>query len=77
MNNEVNKDLTRIFCELYAERVAIMEIDGHDNNAEYNAYADTVQSLSRKMPECTKFFASMELRKAAEQYLRTPDFQII
>ena len=68
-----NNDLTRIFCELYAERVAIMEIDGENKNAERDAYADTVQALSTKMPECTKFFASVELRKAAEQYLRAPD----
>lgn len=38
-------DLTRIFCELYAERVAIMNIDGGNENAEQDAYADTVQSL--------------------------------
>ena len=73
MNNEVNKDLTRIFYELYAERVAIMEIDGENKNAERDAYADIVQALSTKMPECAEFFSSVELRKAAEQYLRAPD----
>ena len=75
--HNLDKDLTRIFIEHYAERVAIMEIDGENKNAERDAYADTIQVLSAKMPEYAEFFASVELRKAAEQYLRAPDFQII
>ena len=71
-----DKDLTRIFLELYAERVAIMEIDGNDENAEENAYADTVRALSLKMPKNTELFSRMELREAAKQYLRSPAQQM-
>lgn len=66
-------DLTRIFCERYAERVAIMENDGGNKNAEQDAINDIIQSLSRQMPQYTKFFTSVELRETAKQYLRTPD----
>lgn len=69
MNNGENKDLTRIFLELYAERVAIMQYDGEDDNAEKNAYEDIVRTLQRKMPECIEQFPSLEQCKASEQYI--------
>ena len=66
MNNEVNKDLTRIFYELYAERVAIMEIDGYDNNAEKNAYSDTVRAIQEITGCDIKQLPSLELCKTSK-----------
>lgn len=43
--HSLDNDLTRIFIERYAERVAIMEIDGGVKNAEQAAYDDVVKTL--------------------------------
>lgn len=68
MHNQ-NNDLTRIFCELYAERVAIMEIDGGVKNAEQAAYDDVVKTLREQAPQGTERFPSLELCKATEQHI--------
>ena len=61
-----NNDLTRIFLDLYAERVAIMEIDGYDNNAEKNAYSDTVRAIQEKTGCDIKQLPSLELCKTTK-----------
>lgn len=69
MNSGENKDLTRIFLELYAERVAIMQYDGKDKNAEQNAYEDTIRALQSKMRFSIESIPRLEQCKAAEQYI--------
>ena len=61
-----DNDLTRIFLDLYAERVAIMEIDGYDNNAEKNAYSDTVRAIQEKTGFDIKQLPSLELCKTTK-----------
>ena len=68
-----DNDLTRIFLDLYAERVAIMEIDGEVKNAEQAAYDDVVKTLRGQAPQSVERFPSLEFCKATEQHLRSPD----
>ena len=67
--NIPNNDLTRIFLEHYAERVAIMSIDGGVDNAEESAYADTIKTLREKTGGSLESIPNLELCKASEQYL--------
>lgn len=64
----MKKDLTRLVVELYAERVAIMEIDGGGKDVEEIAYRNVVQSIQRKMPECAEQIPSLEYCKIASQH---------
>ena len=61
-----------LFIDSYLERVAIMWING-DENAEKNAYEDTVRAIQEKTGESPERFPSLEQCQAAEQHLRTPD----
>ena len=63
-----DNDLTRIFMEHYDERVSIMEIDGHDNNAEYNAYADTVRAIQEKTSCRIECLPSLEYCKTSQKH---------
>lgn len=69
----MKNDLTRLVVELYAERVAIMEMDGGIENAEEIAYTNIVQSIQRKMPESAERIPSLEYCKAASQHYRIAD----
>ena len=65
----IKKDLTRLVTELYAERVAIMEIDGGVENAKELAYRDVVQSIQGKMPESVERIPSLEYCETTKQYI--------
>ena len=67
--NIPNNDLTRIFVELYAERVAIMEIDGGVENAERAAYDDVLKTLRGQAPQSVEQFPSLEFCKTAPQHI--------
>ena len=67
--NIPNNDLTRIFVELYAERVAIMEIDGGVINAEQAAYDDVAKTLRGQTSQGAKQFPSLEFCKTATQHI--------
>ena len=66
--HSLDNDLTRIFMEHYDERVAIMEIDAHDNNAEYNAYADTVRAIQEKTSCSIECLPSLEHCKTSQKH---------